>query len=136
MPVVADVFVELEKQAVLRALQRVPSNGKYFELWNVNVAAVAQFVKENQLQKVVIAEEAAVKTPVTKAAVVGPVWWMKWGGFPGPHVHFRDDIYALNAEQWNAFSRGMITKVSEQLKAADKLTFDQVMSIAESTAHI
>jgi hypothetical protein len=136
MPGIADVYADLEKQAVLRALQRIPSNGKYFELWNLNVASVAQFLKDNQVTKVVIAGEGEAKPAGAKTAAVGPVWWLKWGGFPGPHLHFREEIYALNPEQWTAFSRGVIDRVTEQLKAAGKLSFDQVMAISEVTARI
>ena len=68
MPDNTDPFANLEAQAVARAIHRGPICGRYYELWNKNIAYVSQLIRDSNLQKVTIVESANLGNQQVSAA--------------------------------------------------------------------
>jgi hypothetical protein len=134
-----NVYSELERQAIIRAMQRTPINGKYYELWNQHAAEIGRFVKEQKLQQVTIVEEhAAVGAAPAKIARTdaGIYWWSKWGGMKAPHAHYADGIYAMTREQWATFTKNVTTTLVTQLQGAGQVSYAGFMEATDAIAHM
>lgn len=136
MAFIDDVYDDLEKQAILRAFHRIPSIGKYYELWNLRGAEVVRFIKANNLKPVHIGAPAAAVQMKELTDWEGPVWWRKWGGWPLPHMHYNGEIFAVTPEQWTSFSQGILKSVAEKLQNAGNVSFQAALEVTEAVAKL
>ena len=51
------------------------------------------------------------------------------GGLRIPHMHWRDEVYQLDQEQWKEFSSTIIAGFQERLRQAESVSFDQLMEL-------
>jgi hypothetical protein len=51
------------------------------------------------------------------------------GGMMAAHVHFGDDVYLLNAEQWTAFSAKVLRTSKAALASAKTVSFEAAMNL-------
>lgn len=58
-----------------------------------------------------------------------PLWW-KWGGIKYAHLHFEDQVYLLNPEQWKTFSKSLIEGFKAQLGKAGSVSFENAQGIS------
>ncbi len=59
-----------------------------------------------------------------------PPWW-KYGGIKVAHLHFQDQVYLLNHEQWSSFSRDLMKSFSKTLAQAQGVSFDNALGISD-----
>jgi hypothetical protein len=95
----------------------------------------ADFIKANKLTPQKISTQELNKTRMlftTNAAEQDlEVWFWKCGGMKELHFHYGGDIYVLNQNQWNDFSRNLVSVFSRKLEGAKTISFDQATELAE-----
>ncbi len=62
------------------------------------------------------------------------------GGMPGgrrvPHLHYRGEMYMLDPEQWRSFSRVVMEDISKRVMAANQVSFNELLGVAESASSL
>jgi hypothetical protein len=53
------------------------------------------------------------------------------GGNRGPHLHYKGELYLLDAKQWKTFTSKIVADMSARLKSARNLAFDNLIEIEE-----
>ena len=106
------------------------------DFWIRREGMIGEFVQKNKLQPIdtapfeIEAIAGAVEAREEKAAL--PLRRPPFpGGMRSPHLHFRGAVYALNEQQWRAFSGGVVKDLNERLAKASVLSFDQMRDVAE-----
>lgn len=94
-----------------------------------NARAIAQFLKQNEIPAAQIGPVAS--RDATRAPLLIDLGIR--GGIRVPHLHLKDSIYLLNAEQWAKFSQGILADAAAKLGKAKALDFDQAMAIGSIT---
>jgi len=54
------------------------------------------------------------------------------GGIRVPHLHFRDDLFLLNEEQWKEFSGQMVRDFQKKLSSVKSVNFEQFIEVSEA----
>lgn len=54
------------------------------------------------------------------------------GGIRIAHLHFRNEIYLLDAAQWRAFSGKVLAEFSAKLSKASAVSFDQLLDLSDA----
>ena len=106
------------------------------DFWIRREGMIGEFVQKNKLKPIdtapfeIEAIAGAVEAREEKAAL--PLRRPPFpGGMRSPHLHFRGAVYALNEQQWRAFSGGVVKDLNERLAKASVLSFDQMRDVAE-----
>lgn len=106
------------------------------DFWIRREGMIGEFVQKNKLKQIdtapfeIEAIAGAVEAREEKAAL--PLRRPPFpGGMRSPHLHFRGAVYALNEQQWRAFSGGVVKDLNERLAKASVLSFDQMSDVAE-----
>ena len=106
------------------------------DFWIRREGMIGEFVQKNKLKPIdtapfeIVAIAGAVEAREEKAAL--PLRRPPFpGGMRSPHLHFRGAVYALNEQQWRAFSGGVVKDLNERLAKASVLSFDQMRDVAE-----
>lgn len=55
-----------------------------------------------------------------------------WGGKRFAHLHFRDDIYVLNRDQWNSFTSRIKNDLVERLEKANSISLEQLQELSDA----
>jgi len=55
-----------------------------------------------------------------------------YGGIRVPHLHYKDEIYLLDRDQWNTFSNSILSEVAKKIEQSSKVGFDQLIIMSES----
>lgn len=114
-------------------------NGGRFDFWINYRETIARFIKEFDL-RAIEREYFAFDDPVPiiprAAEVSDELYYLRPRPFPGglriPHLHFRNDIYLLEPEQWKEFSAMTMDNFREKLTRAEVVSFNQVMELSEA----
>jgi hypothetical protein len=143
--------IKKEKMAKKNISDWTLENGKPAEVWSVHEAEIGKFIKGNDLKATPLeslAHEAtmesgqmAMREHETEMKASQPAIDIKYiidirGGRRGPHLHYRGQIYLLNAEQWKMFSGGIIQKLGEKLAKANTVNFEQFMELSDAMSAI
>lgn len=110
------------------------------DFWYANVDIVGSFIKENSL-KPIDARQMPIAGPAfasgseselrsTEAARLWPGGLA--GGIRFPHLHHAGQFYVLDERHWAEFSKKVMSSVSEKLSKAQKVSFDQLMDVADA----
>ena len=106
------------------------------DFWIRREGMIGEFVQKNKLKPIdttpfeIEAIAGAVEAREEKTAL--PLRRPPFpGGMRSPHLHFRGAVYALNEQQWRAFSGGVVKDLNERLAKASVLSFDQMRDVAE-----
>jgi hypothetical protein len=59
-----------------------------------------------------------------------------YGGIRTPHLHYKDDIYLMNADQWSKFSKSVLADVKTKITNAKEISFEQVSILANVAGQI
>jgi hypothetical protein len=92
--------------------------------WVKNAKVVGEFIRANAIPAATIGVLGAREGPAEKA--LPPNLGIK-GGIRVPHLHFNEQIYLLNEEQWAKFSRGIIASAKARLVQAKTVSFEEGM---------
>lgn len=120
-------------------------NGGRFDYWVINHASIAHFIKEYGLKPIGkeflfsgIDQKALAQIKETDARMLWPWPWPFPfpGGMKYPHLHYKDDIFVLEADQWKAFSHQVMEEMREKLVEAGRVSYDELMNITESLGHL
>jgi hypothetical protein len=60
-----------------------------------------------------------------------PQWW-KYGGMKIAHLHYQDQVYMLNNEQWRSFSKNLLESFSKNLEQANAVSFENALGICDA----
>jgi len=64
------------------------------------------------------------------------VWYNPYGGMKMPHIHYAGEVYVLTEPQWAVFSKSVMEAFANKLHSAQRVTFDQVVGLAEGFAEL
>jgi hypothetical protein len=103
-----------------------PFPGPLGPMWEMKQIYIKEFVSRNKLSP------AKQEIQVDRKVSPVPPWW-KYGGPFGPHIHLGNDIYLLNKEQWQDFSKGMIKEMDLKLNGAKSVSFESLMKASVET---
>lgn len=115
-------------------------NGGRFDFWATNVKFVAQFIEKNRIKAIekdnLIMDDPVPISPIRIENIAIELKYLKPKPFPGgmrvPHLHFQDDIYLLNHEQWKEFSSTAVKNFQEKLAKVETVHFDKLMELSEA----
>ncbi len=118
-------------------------NGRPADFWMAHAVDVERFIKASKL-KPVSQQTLQLRSAGPGAAAARELpqelsyepWWWKYGGMRVPHLHFEGDLFLLNAEQWKAFSGGIIKEFSQKLAGANAVSFGQLMDLSDTVNEI
>ncbi|MEE4257890.1 MAG: hypothetical protein V2I47_12695 [Bacteroidales bacterium] len=120
-------------------------NGGRFDYWVVNHASVYKVIEKYGLKPIGreflfkgIDEEMLGQVKNLEARVLWPYPWPFPfpGGMRYPHLHFKDDIYILNVDQWKEFTNMVINQMKEKLEKAGNISYNDLMGITETLGPI
>lgn len=120
-------------------------NGGRFDYWVVNHASVYAIIKEYNLKPIGreflfkgIDEEMLANAKKLEARILWPYPWPFPfpGGLRYPHVHYKGDIFMLEAEQWKNFTQGVVKEMTHKLEQAGNINYNDLMHITESIGHL
>jgi hypothetical protein len=110
------------------------------DFWYANVDTVGNFIKENSLKPIearqmpiggpAFASGSELEMRSTEAARLWPGGLA--GGIRFPHLHYAGQFYVLNERQWADFTKKVMSSVSEKLNKSQKVSFDQLMDVADA----
>lgn len=114
-------------------------NGGRFDFWINYRFPIAKFIKAFDLQAIE-REFFIMDDPVPIAPrpieATDELYFLRPRPFPGglriPHLHFRNDIYLLTAEQWKEFSVIAVDNFREKMARVETVNFNQVMELSEA----
>ena len=112
------------------------------DFWVVQRDAVATLIKREKLQALdrahfvfddpVPVDSAPAGGKVGAREVAATIRWPR--PFPGglriPHVHFRDEVFELDAQQWARFSAAVVAGFRARLEQAGAVSFPALMRLA------
>lgn len=55
-----------------------------------------------------------------------------WGGKRFAHLHLRDEVYALNRDQWNSFTSRIKNDLVERLEKANSISLEQIQELSDA----
>ena len=118
--------------------------GGFNPLWWLFSESVGRFVEKARPQKLLVRAERMEKSSVApekleQGGVVPPIVLRPhevYGGIRVPHLHHGGEIYLLTSEQWKEFSNHMLSKLTQCLRDANSVSFDQLMDISSSVASL
>jgi hypothetical protein len=94
-----------------------------------NVSAITKFVKLNEVQAIRVGPMA-----VREAGKLAPAMDLGIrGGIRVPHLHLKNKIYLLDANQWASFSQQVIADAQARLAKTKTIDFDQAMALGSVT---
>ncbi len=115
-------------------------NGGRFDFWTTNVMFVDQFIEKNRIKAIekghLLMDDPVPISPIRVENIGIEFKYLKPKPFPGgmrvPHLHFKDDIYLLNHEQWKEFSSMAVKNFREKLAKVETVNFDKLMELSEA----
>ena len=113
------------------------------DLWLQHGRIVEKFITEQKLkpvdQKFLVTKlevlagqpaQAIATATATAKARLNPIDIR--GGIRIAHLHFRNDVYLLDAAQWKAFSGKVLGEFSAKLSKASTVSFDQLLDLSDA----
>jgi len=108
------------------------------DFWILNREFVGELIARFKLQPIE-REYLIADDPIPSFDRVGEpeaaVAFLRPRPFPGglriAHLHWRDEVYQLDQEQWKEFSGTIIEGFQERLRQAGSVSFDQLMALGE-----
>jgi len=115
------------------------------DLWLQHGHIVESFIKEQKLKPVdpkflVTKLEVLAGSPRQSLQPRQPQKPVESNRHPGgiriAHLHFRNDVYLLDAAQWKAFSGKVLEQFSAKLSKASTVSFDQLLDLSDAVDSI
>jgi hypothetical protein len=113
------------------------------DFWVLKEQMVGEFIAANKLSAVTheamrvdahpISEKLA--TVKHKSITVDYILNIR-GGRRTPHLHYKGDLYILDAKQWKAFSAPLLKEFGNHLATANSIGFENFIEIGESISAI
>jgi hypothetical protein len=98
-------------------------------IWSAFRVSIANLIEKFKIQPMDPMDLPQVGAPVAMSRI------RPWpcGGIKYAHVHFRGDVYPLDAEQWRVFTDEVVRECMHRLENAQtvSLPFDMVADIGE-----
>ena len=104
-------------------------------IWYTHEKFVKSFIEENKL-KPILGERAAMEHIGRERAIDIKYLIDIRGGKRTPHLHYRGDLYLMDAGQWKQFSNTIVKDLSKKLAAAKTVNFEQFMEVADAVGAI
>jgi hypothetical protein len=110
--------------------------GKPVQFWSTYESEIGKFIADHKIvplskqSRVDIVSEG-MKGPIV---TIGPssTFWLFWhGGMKNLHVHYKDEVYLLNQEQWNELTKPIIKNIKEKIQAANTLSFENTLVLTD-----
>ena len=134
-------FAHLASIILAQANRQLPykdplkGHGGMGPVWAQHSSKVSQFITENKL---VVAKEMLRNSFDASDQLTMQQYftedWLDWqglnGGWPGPHVHYANDMYPVTVSQWQSFSKPLVAELTQKLSAAKTVTFAQFQALA------
>ena len=129
---------EVKMQVRYERLQLI--NGGRFDFWTTNIDFVAKFIDKHGIKAIgkdhLIMDDPVPISPIKMENIAIEIKHLKPQPFPGgmrtPHLHFKNDIYLLNHEQWKEFSAKAVKNFKEKLAKVETVNFDKLMELSEA----
>lgn len=120
-------------------------NGGRFDYWLINHASIAKFIKEYNLKPIGreftftgIDKEMMADVKKLDARILWPYPWPIPfpGGLKYPHIHYRNDVFVLKANQWKDFTKRVVEEMTHKLQNAGNIRYNELMGITEALGHL
>jgi hypothetical protein len=111
-----------------------PINGPHNAIFFRHVSLVESAINQMRL-KSVVPVQAKEKAKANVQMSLEPFWW-KYGGMRVPHLHFKDQVYMLNDEQWKTFSKSLLGAFKTQLEKANTVSFENAQTISDDLENV
>jgi len=99
------------------------------------VTLEAEFIKANKLTPLRITTQELNKNRMLISTSAAEreleTWFWKCGGRKELHFHYAGDIYVLNQNQWNSFSKSLLSVFARKLDGANTISFDRMAELSE-----
>ncbi len=106
------------------------------DFWVTNEPIVERFIEKNRLAPVhheALRVDAMPLSASSRTKKINPEYIINIrGGRKTPHLHYKGEIYFLNAKQWQAFSTPLIKEFGKRLANTNSIGFETFMEISES----
>ena len=113
------------------------------DFWVLKEKMVGEFIKANKLSAVtheamrVDAHPISEKLATAKNTSITVDYILNIrGGRRTPHLHYKGDLYILDAKQWQSFSGPLLKEFGNHLAAANTIGFENFIEIGESISAI
>jgi hypothetical protein len=106
-----------------RSYEWVSPIGGNWAYWAKNAKLVGEFIKANAIAAATIGPVAGRKEVAAEYLIDLGIK----GGIRVAHLHFKDQIYLLNDEQWAKFSAGIIANAKTRLAKVNTVSFEEGM---------
>jgi len=110
--------------------------GRPADIWIKNIDRIGEIIKKNNL-KALPEEYSRTIEPIPLETPKIP---FKRPPIPGgirlAHVHFKDEIYILNDEQWKDFTTSVIKDFQARLARAKTVDLQKVIELSEAIDNI
>ena len=112
-------------QSYVLARYEGPDGGRS-PIWEVRREVVMRFIREMGLEPIPMERLGPTATAEVK--------WDRniYGGWRVPHLHFGQDIYLMDPEQWHKFSSARLREFGELLTSASTVSFQHFMEVGEA----
>jgi hypothetical protein len=107
------------------------------DFWFKREDMIGRFIANNKLKAfntapyaMDLAGEAPAAAKKEKAFVIRRIPFP--GGMKGPHLHFKGEVFVLNAEQWQSFTGEIMKDLQTKLSKARAVSFEQVRELSEA----
>jgi hypothetical protein len=104
------------------------------DFWMLKEKMIGEFIKANKLKAVAHESLRVDAQPVAgKEKAIGIDYIINIrGGRRTPHLHYKGELFLLDAKQWQTFSGPVMKEFSKQLAAANTVGFENFMEIGDS----
>ncbi|WP_157098452.1 hypothetical protein [Chlorobaculum limnaeum] len=106
------------------------------DFWIVKEAAIGEFIKANKIKPVAhesLRVDAKPTVGTGKAVSIDYIINIR-GGRKTPHLHYKGELYLLDAKQWQTFAAPVMKELSKQIAGANAISFDNLLDVAEAAS--
>jgi hypothetical protein len=105
-------------------------NGGWLDFWAKNADIVKQFINSAKLNPVMVSSAVQGRSAKAKGASLSRLLDLGIaGGIRLAHLHFENEVYLLDQEQWAKFSTKVMKVSKTALTSAKTISFDAAMGI-------
>ncbi len=116
-------------------------NGGRFDFFTTHAKYIGEFIQMNKIKAIdrnhlIMEDPSPPGSPIQMENIAIEIKYLRPKPFPGgmkvAHLHFKDDVYLLNHEQWKEFSSKVVKNFQEKLAKIETVNFDKMMELSEA----
>ena len=109
------------------------------DFWMKDISFIKDFIDKYKLQphtEFIPRLSKITGTTGMKSAEKAFIWDPSiYGGMKIAHLHYKDDIFILNKEQWKDFSGQVLDKFRQKLNKINSVNYEQLMELSNAVSN-